>query len=369
MTEQFDPRLDFFLSDLVDEAAHARGLVETRIKYSNGAVAQYFAESLGEQKRVPLDTGAIERVFVGLNPRRVQRRTPSRQETNVAAVRLLSLDVDPVRPAGVPANDEEHELARIRTDEICDAMEERGYGKPYAILDSGNGFRPILRLPFRVTEGLQAFGRHLRAWAKALAREFDDDRVKIDTHAANVGSMVPLAGTVNRKGTPSTDRPHRVVQFVDLNQTATSGEALYAAIMAAEIPPPTGFRRGDELQRLPSDPWRMLDCPLVAFLVHKARTTRDLRHRERLSLGSIGNALGDAGRMWVHDVLAPVANYRPAATQKQLGTVNAVPYRCKTIARILRELNGAEAPKPCTCPPQACRRGPSNPAKLARTRR
>lgn len=54
---------------------------------------------------------------------------------------------------------------------------------------------------------------------EGLAKQFDNDRVKIDTKVFNPSRIVKLYGTVARKGDSISERPHRRTGVLAIPQT------------------------------------------------------------------------------------------------------------------------------------------------------
>jgi hypothetical protein len=76
-----------------------------------------------------------------------------------------------------------------------------------AAIDSGNGYHLYFALP--------ATGPgNLAGLLAALSRRFSTPAAKLDTSVYNPSRIVRLPGTLNRKGKPSPDRPHRVCRVV-----------------------------------------------------------------------------------------------------------------------------------------------------------
>ncbi len=120
----------------------------------------------------------------------------------------LLVDLDPVRPSGISATDVEREAARDRSRAVHKALRSAGWPAPIAA-DSGNGFHLLFRVDLPADDdGL------VQACLESLAKEFDDDAVKIDTSVHNPARIWKLYGTAARKGDTTPDRPHRLAKIV-----------------------------------------------------------------------------------------------------------------------------------------------------------
>ena len=126
---------------------------------------------------------------------------------DVERVAHLLFDLDPVRPSGVCATEEEHAAAKERADAIAHYLRNLGWPDPLYRLDSGNGAHLVYdtRLQRSVEDASRLLARVLRACAAI----FDDDVVKLDTSVHNPARVTRLAGCPNRKGRDDEARPWR----------------------------------------------------------------------------------------------------------------------------------------------------------------
>ncbi len=128
---------------------------------------------------------------------------PATADTDILKRRWLPIDLDPVRPAGISSNDEEHALAIGRAWQLRDALRAMGWPDPI-VADSGNGAHLLYRINLPANDqGL------IKKCLEALALRFDDDRVLVDQAVFNPARIWKLYGTVSRKGDSVPERPHR----------------------------------------------------------------------------------------------------------------------------------------------------------------
>jgi len=127
--------------------------------------------------------------------------------------RVLNIDVDPTRPSGTSATDEEaaraHRVACAVYVYVTDffGVESVAFG------NSGNGRSLLVALDLipETPEVKTVVARFL----KALDAVFSTDSVKIDTSVGDAKRLIPLFGTTKRKGAPGIpDRPHRRTALV-----------------------------------------------------------------------------------------------------------------------------------------------------------
>ncbi|HEY7222894.1 MAG TPA: DUF3631 domain-containing protein [Micromonosporaceae bacterium] len=154
-------------------------------------------------------------------------------DDHIAARRLLFIDLDPDRLAGIPATDEEHELARLKANEIVAALVNDGWPAP-AVADSGNGYYLLygIDLPNN-PDSLDLVGRCLAA----LGRRFDSDRVHVDQTGKNAARIMRVPGTVNRKGDGTPDRPHRTARMLTTEPPAVVDIGLLEALAGSKTAP------------------------------------------------------------------------------------------------------------------------------------
>lgn len=126
----------------------------------------------------------------------------------------LLVDMDPVRPSGTSATDEEKESAHDvmrRVYKICFSDTDKpDFPAPQIIGDSGNGYHLLWRL--NGIENTTEAERAVSGFLDGLTR-FDTPEVKIDTSVSNASRICKLYGTMANKGEDTPERPHRMSSF------------------------------------------------------------------------------------------------------------------------------------------------------------
>ncbi|WP_458789201.1 YfjI family protein [Adonisia turfae] len=211
-----------------------------------------------------LDTsGLAPGVYVTLNPvrpdllaRAANRLRPKASETtadaDVPRRRWMLVDVDPVRPAGVSATDEELSLAERRTVDIRVHLAGMAWPEP-AVCMSGNGYHLLYRVELPGNDD-----GAVRAALTSLADRFSDDAVAVDRSVFNPARIIKAIGTVARKGDDLRgqlgvpDRPHRRSEIVHApeNIGVVTPEML-ASLAEPTAKPVVAVPAGD---RFPADP-------------------------------------------------------------------------------------------------------------------
>jgi hypothetical protein len=192
-------------------------------RYSLGTVAGYFnradlladaAQRYGPHaKGVYLVINEVNPVLLARAANRVVERVEggfSTKDADILNRRWLPVDLDPVRPSGVPASDEEHDLALERGRTIKAWLSERGWPDPI-MGDSGNGSHLLYRVNLPADDG-----GLVEQCLRALAVRFDDPRVKVDVTVANASRIWRLYGVTNRKGDTIPGRPRRLARLLEV---------------------------------------------------------------------------------------------------------------------------------------------------------
>ena len=134
---------------------------------------------------------------------------PLTSDADICMRQWLPIDLDPVRPVGISSTEEEHQSALERAFEIRDALRNEDWPDPI-VGDSGNGGHLLYKVELPSNDG-----GLVKQCLQALARRFDDDRVKIDQSVFNPARIWKLYGTISRKGDPVAERPHRLARILE----------------------------------------------------------------------------------------------------------------------------------------------------------
>lgn len=121
--------------------------------------------------------------------------------------RWMLIDVDPVRPAGISATENEKSLAFDKAMEIKSGMASMDWPEPM-VVDSGNGTQLLYRIDLPADDG-----GLIQQCLQALSPCSTDD-VHVDLSVHNAARICRLPGTWNRKGDSTKTRPHRVAEII-----------------------------------------------------------------------------------------------------------------------------------------------------------
>lgn len=147
----------------------------------------------------------------------------STSDSDIVCRRWLLIDCDAVRPSGISAIEEEHNLAIEKAKEIKNGLKSLGWPEP-VLLDSGNGAQLMYCIDLPTDDnGL------VQSCLKALASA-GNDKVQVDQSVHNPARIWRLPGTMNRKGDEVSDRKHRMARILEAPEkfTIVSEEKLKA---------------------------------------------------------------------------------------------------------------------------------------------
>jgi hypothetical protein len=84
------------------------------------------------------------------------------------------------------------------------------------VADSGNGYHLLFQIDLPNTEKSREL---IESVLDALADQYDNDAVTIDTTVSNASRICKLYGTKSRKGEDTTERPHRFARVLEVPET------------------------------------------------------------------------------------------------------------------------------------------------------
>ena len=140
-------------------------------------------------------------------------KSASTSDKDIACIRWLPIDLDPVRPAGISSTDAELKAAEGVANKIYKWLESLGWVKPIVAV-SGNGVHLVYRLPDN--ENLDDGSGNVRNALHVLSDKFGTKKVDVDCSVFNPARIWKLYGTTARKGDHTEKRPHRVSFVKDM---------------------------------------------------------------------------------------------------------------------------------------------------------
>jgi hypothetical protein len=221
-----------------------------------GTVSGYFDSPDPFVQAAAAWSGKAPAVYCTLNPcvpalfARAANRLKERAKTTTSDADIVqrvwfSLDLDPVRPAGISSTDAEHDAAHHRAEACTAWLTQRGWPLPVAA-DSGNGAHRLYKINLPNDEASREL---LKRCLEALVMYFTDDVVSLDEGVFNAARIWKVYGTMACKGDDLPERPHRLARLLDVPAPITyvTRQQLedLAALLPDSAPPP---RRGMVVQ-------------------------------------------------------------------------------------------------------------------------
>ncbi len=138
---------------------------------------------------------------------RLVRSRHTTRDVDVAVLRWLYLDIDPVRPPDISSTDAELEAAIARRDAILGGEPDLAGSALWG--RSGNGAWILVRLPDYPND--PPHRALVVQTVKAISGTYSDAAVQVDQATVNPARLIGLPGTLKAKGSPRPDRPWRLV--------------------------------------------------------------------------------------------------------------------------------------------------------------
>ena len=206
-------------------------LVEIRILAKGATFSGIFedADSIIKELQSFSESDSVKGVYYTLNPLRedcrrwpqyghIVQATKTAKDSDIARREWLLIDIDPKRPSGVSATDEEKERAKDVADNVLklydiDLPDGNYFPRPKMIVDSGNGYHLLWRYEMENTQGDTDL---VHDFLRTLKGAYDTDRADIDATVFNASRISKLPGTWARKGADTLERPHRMSKVLKI---------------------------------------------------------------------------------------------------------------------------------------------------------
>lgn len=155
----------------------------------------------------------IRRELIGRACNRyVERPENTTTDNEVVFYRWLPIDIDPCRPTGISASEEMKSAAKVVADSVWAFLYENGITTLCG--DSGNGFHLLARVHMEATSENKALLQRVLA---ALAAKFSTTEARVDLTVFNPSRIWKIYGSVSRKGSDTSEFPHRTARLLALN--------------------------------------------------------------------------------------------------------------------------------------------------------
>ena len=188
---------------------------------SMGARGVYFTPN-------PLKGGLLD--APGLIPNRAVPATRGAlaKDIDVAEIKWLLVDIDPVREAGTSATAAEKAAAGALTRAVYKFLGKRDWPEPL-FGDSGNGYHLLYRV-----EGVES--GVIQDVLRVLSFLFDTDKAEIDQTVFNPARIFKIYGTIARKGEDSDLRPWRKTTLLESSGGTEPVDASFLRDLVSLLP-------------------------------------------------------------------------------------------------------------------------------------
>ncbi len=157
--------------------------------------------------------------------------TNTTTDNEIERRKLILIDVDPERPAGISSTDEELESANEVLKQVIRHLSNEGFSKP-VIACSGNGYHALYKVDLPNTKEVTEL---IKKFLVTLDKKFSNDKAKIDKTTYNASRITKLYGTIACKGDNMENRPHRrsrIIESPDVYEVVN--EALISKVILEE---------------------------------------------------------------------------------------------------------------------------------------
>ncbi len=206
-----------FLSVIMDDVTEVRIMKVPKV----GTISGYYNDV--SKLISDIQRHASQNIYTTLNPpnpallarsanKLTQRPEKTTNDNEIAHRHWFLVDVDPVRPSGIAASEEEKEQALELCREIWKFLKAEGWPEP-VVCDSGNGFYLLYRIDLPNNDESTGLIKKTLAY---LDLRFSNESAVIDSSVYNAARIIRLIGTVNRKGDHTKERPHRLSRVLKI---------------------------------------------------------------------------------------------------------------------------------------------------------
>lgn len=157
----------------------------------------------------------------------VKKPKSTTTDGDITRRRMVLIDLDPNRAAGISASDEEFEKAHLKAVDVYRYLIEQGFKEPL-ITKSGNGWHVYLPCDMPNDE---EHNELIKKFLQSLSKMFSDAEVEIDEKVFNPARIDKLIGTWAKKGSDTTDRKWRLATIVKVpSDMSANDDALFQKI-------------------------------------------------------------------------------------------------------------------------------------------
>lgn len=140
----------------------------------------------------------------------VKKPKSTTNDGDITRRRMVLIDLDPNRAAGISASDEEFEKAHLKAVDVFRYLIGAGFKEPI-ITKSGNGWHVYLPCDMPNDE---EHNELVKRFLQSLSKMFSDANVEIDEKVFNPARIDKLIGTWAKKGSDTPERKWRIAEIV-----------------------------------------------------------------------------------------------------------------------------------------------------------
>ncbi len=157
----------------------------------------------------------------------VKKPKSTTNDSDIVRRRMVLIDFDPCRSAGISASEEEFEKAHLKAIEVYRYLIEQGFNQPI-VTKSGNGWH--LYLPCDMPND-EEHNQTIKRFLQSLAKMFGDKDIELDEKVFNPARIDKLVGTWAKKGSDSEERRWRIAEIVKIpNDLSPNKDELFEKI-------------------------------------------------------------------------------------------------------------------------------------------
>lgn len=168
----------------------------------------------------------------------------STSDRDIIGYRFILCDIDCQRPSGVASSDEELEYAKKKANDVYSFLRNESFSEPIVIC-SGSGVHLLYRVSLKNTPERQKL---VKDFLDTLGMLFSDERVHIDGVVGNLSRISRLPYFMNRKGSNTKERPHRMAYIVKAPPKLKPTDPEYIERITALLPQPEQPSRANHYQ-------------------------------------------------------------------------------------------------------------------------
>lgn len=150
----------------------------------------------------------------------VKKPKSTTTDGDIVRRRMVLIDLDPSRAAGISANDEEFEKAHLKAVDVYRYLMSQGFKEPL-ITKSGNGWH--LYVPCDMPND-ETHNELIKRFLQSLSKMFSDGGVEIDEKVFNPARIDKLIGTWAKKGSDTQERRWRLATIVKVPQDLSAND-------------------------------------------------------------------------------------------------------------------------------------------------